>query len=488
MKQPDPNQLGGLVTQLEETPPTTSTAGIQPRASARPRGLIRPGWSMRRQVWAAAKWALAEQTMAFTVGLVDLYLASQLGGEALASTNAIGIAAYIVWLMGLFQGSLGVGALALVARSVGARHQRQANAVLGQSILLAIVMGLVILAVFTATAPGWGALTGLGGREAQLLSYCLRIHALAAPFMSVLFVGSAALRGAGDFRSPVMVMIVVNVVNVVVSAVLVFAPSPVGGHGLVGIAAGTAAAWAIGATMMWTRLVRGRGGIRLMLHRLRPDWPVLRRILAVSLPNLGETVLFWTGNFIVVYIVAHLPGDPNAKGAHIIAIRLEALSFLPGFAFGQAASALVGQYLGAGDPAAARRAAWACLRFAVAFMGALGLCFILAPGAFVAALTPLAEFLDSASDALFVAGFGQLGFAVALVMIGALRGAGDTRMTLALSFLSMYGLRVPLTMLFAFRIDPTLRGVWIALELELTLRGVIFLARFLHGGWAKVRV
>lgn len=488
LKKSDPNRLGGLISELDETPPTTSTAGVQPRSISRPRGLIRSDRTMGQQVWAAAKWALAEQTMAFTVGLVDLYLANHLPVDAVPSTNAIGVATYIIWLMGLLQGSLGVGALALVSRATGERHQRAANAALGQAVLLAIAMGVAILVSFTATATLWGRLAGLRGLELELCTAFLRIHALAAAPMSVLFVGSASLRGAGDFRSPMQVMFVVNVINIVVSSTLVFGPAPLGGHGLIGIGSGTAAAWFIGGIMMWIRLIGARGGIQLRLHRLKPNWPVAKRILRVSLPNLAEMALFWLGNFSVIYVVAHLPGDPNAKGAHNICIRLEALSFLPGFAFGQAASALVGQYLGARNPAAARQAVWTCWRLAAGFMGFLGLAFILVPHWFVWGLTGQPAFLESASSALFIAGFGQIGFATAMVMIGALRGAGDTRVTMAISLVSMYGLRVPLVLGITCWLMPSLEGVWIALELELTIRGLLFLARFLHGGWAKITV
>ncbi|MEX2672397.1 MAG: MATE family efflux transporter [Phycisphaeraceae bacterium] len=448
---------------------------------------LRDDLTLRQQVWLLAKWPLLEQFMAFFVGLVDTALAGRLPTEAVHATNAMGVAAYVMWLMGLFQGAVGVGALALISRAVGARHRREANAALGQSLTIAVIWGSIMATVFVIIAPVFGWVFGLEPRAHEMSTLYLRLLAAMIPFMAILFVGSACLRGAGDTRSPFMVMGVVNIVNITVSLLLVIGPAPIGGHGVAGIAIGTMAAWAVGAFLMIALLLRGRGGLKLHLHRLRPHKRMTHRIIRISWPNLAESLMFWIGNAVVVYVVGHLP-QANAMGAHVIAIRIEALSFLPGFAFGQAAATMAGQYLGAGNPQGAKKAVWVCWSYGAAVMSSLGILFILIPQPFVWVMTDQPTFLDQAPTLLVICGFAQIGFGTAMILAGALRGAGDTRTTMLLNFASTYIVRLPLVWFMGVTLEWGLVGVWIALSLELTVRGLLFLARFLHGGWQHVKV
>src|SRR5690606_15977670 len=223
------------------------------------------GLSLPRQVLVLAVWPLLESLLTFLVGMVDLALAARLRPLELAehATDALGVAGYVGWLMGMIHASVGVGAGALVARAVGGRHRRLANAALGQAILLGLAGGTVIgLCVYL----GAGAIGSFAGVEGPGLALCvqyLRITSLAAPMSGMLFVGMACLRGAGDTRTPFVIMLMVNLVNVVASVTFVYAPAPLGGHGVAGIAAGTALAWTLGAANVSFVLIRGRGAIRL---------------------------------------------------------------------------------------------------------------------------------------------------------------------------------------------------------------------------------
>jgi putative MATE family efflux protein len=452
------------------------------------RPTLDPDQPLGPQVWMFAKWPLLEQLMAFLVGFVDTALAGRLPTEAVEATNAIAVAAYLTWLMGLLQAAVGVGALALISRAVGGKHRREASAAVGQSIGMAMIWGTVIGIVFYIGAHPLGSLFNLSGRTLELHTSYLQILAISAPFMSVLFVGSACLRGAGDFRSPFLLMVLVNAVNIVVSIALVVGPEPIGGRGLEGIAIGTLVAWIIGASLQLVWLLTGRGGLRLYLHRLRPHKRMSLRIIRVSVPSLAENVLHWMANAVVVYVVGHLPEDPNAFGSHIIAIRIEALSYLPGTAFSQAAATMVGQCLGARQEAHARQAAWMCWKFGAGIMTVMGLAFIAVPEMFVLMLTDQPEFLATAPTLLRIAGFAQIGFGTAMVLSGAMRGAGDTRTTMLIGFVSMYLVRVPLVWIIGVELGYGLVGVWYALATELMFRGALNLARFMQGGWMKVKV
>ncbi|MCC5830449.1 MAG: MATE family efflux transporter [Phycisphaeraceae bacterium] len=502
--QPDP-------AEIEES---AESAVGEPSVSAGPSAPLElggrlAGLSIGGQVVVLAIWPLLEQFLGFFVGYVDTWLAAH---SSVATANAVAVGAYVGWLIGLVQGSVGIGATAVIARAVGGRRMGEANVALGQAVIVAMLAGLSIGLVIFSIAPLMARFVGLTGESAELCVLYLRIMAMAAPFSSLLFVGAACLRGAGDTRSPFRVLLVVNLTNMLLSWLLVAGPSTIfgwlggwglldqagwllaptmeqlGGLGVLGIAGGTLLAWVIGSVLILRLLVAGSEGMKLARPSLRPVWSQMKRILRVGVPHLIELFLvMWIANFAIVRIVGQL-GDPAAWGAHLIAIRIEAISYLPGFALGIASATLVGQYLGLGDPERARRAAVICWRYGAGLMGVMGLMFILVPHWLVNITTNQPEFLARAPDLLRIAGPVQVFFATSIVLGQALRGAGATRTTLFITAVSTYTVRLPLAYLLGVHFELGLAGVWIGLSVELFVRGVLVAIFFHRGRWQDTSV
>lgn len=448
------------------------------------------GLSLRRQILVLAIWPLLEQVMAFLVGTVDMVLAARLEPEALAiaANDALGVAGYVGWLMGMMMGAVGIGASALVARAIGGRHKRLANAALGQAILLALVVGVVIGLSVYVLAGGIVRLSGMEGMAHDLGRMYLRIVSLAAPMSAVLFVGGACLRAAGDTRTPFFVVVLVNIVNVFASLLFVYGPGPIGGHGVAGIAAGTALAWGVGAALTMGVLFRGKRLVRLRPARLRPHWHTARRIIRVAIPQFAEGLGIWGGNFLIIIMIGHLALSDGLLGSHMWAVRIESASFLPGFALAGAAAILVGQYLGANDPVMAKRSALFCCAIAVVAMSLTGLLFITIPDRLVAVLTPVALHREVSPQLLWVCGWSQPFFAIAIVFSHAIKGAGDTRSTMVIGYVSLFLFRLPAAYLLGIYFGLGLVGVWYGLCGEMAVRGLMFAARFFHGGWLKTQV
>jgi len=448
------------------------------------------GLSLPRQVLVLAFWPLLEQFLQFLVGTVDLALAGHLEPEPLklTATSALGVTSYVMWLMAIIHSSVGVGAAALIARAIGGRHRRLANAALGQALLLAVAGGAVTAAAIFAAARWIGMTAGLEGQSLQLATIYLRIVGPAGAFSAMLIAGNAAMRAAGDTRTPFVIMTIVNVVNIIASVTFVYAPAPLGGHGVAGIAAGTFVAWCVGSVISLIVLTRGWGGIHLRLIRLRPHLHTMKRVIRVGAPHLLEGVLaMWLGNYLVLMVVGRLAVG-HSVGAHMIAVRVESLSFLAGFALMTAAATLTGQYLGLGDPRRARQAVLLCWAFAAAIMGPMGIVFIFAPRALANIMTDSPQLLDLCTRPIQICGPIQIFFAMAMVFSGALRGAGDTRTTMWMTAASILLVRVPAVYLVGSVLNMGLSAVWVVLCGELTFRGLLFAARFAHGGWTKVKV
>jgi len=450
------------------------------------------GLSLRRQVAALAVWPFFELVLHALVGIMDTAIAGRMGQPA--ALDAIGVAAYVGWLVGMLHNAVGVGAGALIARAVGGGRTTLANAALGQAVLIALAWGLITAGAIALGAPWIVAIFNLPDAAHDMAVVYLRVLAVGVTFNALLSAGNAALRAAGDTRTPFFAMALTNAVNVVASIVFVFAPKPWGGYGVAGIAAGTAVAWAVGMLLSLGVLASGRARVRLRKRRLRPHAHTARRIIRVAWPSLVENSGMWIGNALVGTIVGLLiarSGQDGLMGAHIIAIRVESLSFLPGVALGIAAATLMGQYLGAGDAEMAKRATLLCWAVAVALMGAMGVLFIVMPEPIAGLLAPgeaVAQVREMSVPLLRIAGTIQIFFATYLVLSQALRGAGDTLGPMVITYGSTFGVRLPAAYLLGIELDLGLTGVWIGLCGELVVRGSVYAWRFGRGAWREIEV
>lgn len=493
-------------------------------------GEIRSGRLAGLSMWGAIfvlSWPiLVGSFLNATVGLVDTTLAA---GISESATSAIGVASYFQWFIGLVAIALGIGATAMISRAIGKGRVAVAGATVGQVVLLSVFLGTAAGALIIAAAPTIARMMSLtpGGEAYNDAVTYLRVVSYGVPAVTILFSGIACCRGAGDALKPLYIMILVNVVNMLVSFFLsgvdisrstLDAAGQVHTHVLLanpfhldmavkGIAIGTLVAWWFGALLMLAILVRGTHGLRLRAKRLKPHWHTIRRLVRIGLPNFFETSGMWFGNFLTVLMVGWM-GNEALYGTHVVAIRIEAFSFLPGFAMSTAAATLAGQYLGAGSPALARTAVIRCATIAAAIMASMGALFILIPQTIVGIFSQQPAHLQTTPKLLMICGIVQIPFAIAIVVRGALRGAGDTRVVMFITLFSTWCVRLPLAWLFSgvniplpgggvihnpapletyFHIQP-LVGLWIALCSEMAFRPILFCARFLQGGWQRVKV
>jgi putative MATE family efflux protein len=473
------------------------------------------GLSLNTAIWVLSWPVMVESFLNSFVGLTDTALSARIGEP---ETTAIGAASYIMWFIGLIIMALGVGATALIARSIGKRRPAVANAVLGQVVLLSWISGIITGLFIAAAAGPVASLLSLSEEAKSAFDDYIFVIACGVPAASMLFTLIACARGAGDSVRPLWAMMLRNVVNIIVS----WALSGVDIYGIdnpfafdmgvTGIAIGTVAGDIAGSLLVLSMAISGTWGIRLRRRRLRPHWHTIKRLVRLGVPNFLETLGMWVGNFIVIILVGSLSiaAATNAEllGVHVVAIRIEAFSFLPGFAMGMAAATLAGQYLGAGSETLARRAVLRSTFVAACIMACFGAAFMLIPERIVALVSTQPAHLERAPGLLRICGAVQIPFAVAIAFRAAMRGAGDVRFVMGLTWFTTYGLRLPAAFLLcgadlAIRTaagdtvtlipNPSpfhlgLNGLWYGLCGEMVLRGCIFAARFFHGGWMKNKV
>lgn len=479
-------------------PPATAPLGDGPKSDAP------PSWaSLFKVLLVLALPIMAEHFLHIGVGLTDTYVANNmvitrgLSGEALeaarsanaAAAAAIGSTTYVTWLLGIIAGSVGIGSTALIARATGARDRRTARSAVGQSILLGFLTGAlmaVLLLLFSGPA------SRIFGFEDPVVEHYIAqylwILAWGIPLVVITFLGNACLRGAGDTLTPAIAMIVIDLVNIALSFSLCYGWGPMPRLGFAGIAWGTSIAYGGGAFVVLAVLLTGygRSKLRLYLHRLRPAWHTIRRMLRIGIPSGAEGLIFWGANFVVLYVVNQL-GEVQAA-AHNIAIRVESLSYMTGFAVATAAATMVGQALGARDPQRAVRSGYVAFILGGALMGLAGLLFIFANEPMAGAINDDPAISGATAQILFIVGFAQVAFAAMMIFGGALRGAGDTTSVMLRNLGSAIFVRMLGAIIAVKVLGFGLTAVWIILSIDLTCRGVLLFGRFYSGKWTAIKV
>lgn len=478
------------------------------------------GLTMGAAIFVLAWPVVIESFLNSLVGLVDTKLSASLE-RGVEATDAIGGASYILWFISLVIMAISIGATALISRSVGKGRLGVANVILGQSFTLAVVAGMAMALIVWLFAGSLSEVLNMTPAVSGYFRDYMGVIALGVPFMFVLFAMIACSRGAGDSISPLVAMVARNAVNMAVSwlcsGVTVFGlTSPLGlDWGVKGIAFGTVVGDLVGMLIVLSMAFSGRWSIRLKIRRMRLHTVTLYRMVRLAVPNFLETFGMWLGNFLVIALVGLLAVQTNRTGllgAHIIGVRIEAFSFMPGFGMGIAAATLAGQYLGMGRADLAKRAVFRCTVIAGSIMGLLGVCFFVFARQITAAMSDQPEHMELVPPLLIICGLIQVPFAIGIVFRSAMRGAGDVRWVMGLTWFSTYGLRLPLAYLISgvdipipgflgggiitnprlfeawFGLEPGLTAMWIALCSEMTLRGVLFSGRFFQGGWLKARV
>lgn len=448
------------------------------------------GLSLPRQVAVLAIWPLLEQLLAFCVGFTDLLISGRIGevGDRVAILDAMGLGGYVGWFFNILQGAVATGVMALVSRATGARDPLLANRGLGQGVWLGLAAGLLSMLVLQAGIPALIRGIGLSPEASGYAQTYLRLLALSAPFGGALFAINAALRGAGDTRTPFIGMCVVNGVNMAVSATLALAPGPLGGHGISGIAIGTISGWVAGLLTVGLLLARKNGMLRWSAAGLKFHRETMTRIVRVGAPQAMEIAFMWSIHAYGVHVIATLPGVGNL-GAHILAIRVESLSFLPGWAIATAGAALVGQYLGAGSKEMAVRSVRLCWKVAAALMIGMGLVFVFGRDQLIALMAPGSELHQQlASPLVLICAVAQPFFATCIILKTSMRGAGATGTVMRWSFGSMIFYRVGVLWFLKDREWFDLRVVWIIFACDLITQALVFIRVHFRGKWLDAKV
>jgi len=430
---------------------------------------IEPRRVLFAQVAQLALPAIGQQLLHTAVFLVDRAMLGRYSSHALASMQ---ISGPVVWSVFSVLSAFAVGSVALVGRAVGAKDERLASAATRASLGFAglcgtgaAVVGLLLIPFVLALFPESGAEAQAEGRA------YLEVAWLAMPFGLLSLTAASVLQAAGDTKTPFYVSAAGNVLNVVVSYVLVFGAYGFPELGARGAAIGSAAALGLQAVALLGWLTTGRA--RLNPQVRGGERQALRRVLRVAGPALAERLVQHLGFMGFVMMVGYLGW--RAMAANQALISLESIAFLSADGLGIAAAAVVAQRLGAEEPDLAALGARIATGMGVALLCVVALVFALVPELLLRAFTDDPSLVALGTPCLLIAAVAQPFMGAAIVSTQALRGAGATRLAFLVTLAGALFVRLGATYLLAFEFDLGLIGVWLGSTCDWVVRAMILL-------------
>ena len=418
-----------------------------------------------KQVWQLSLPAILTQITTIAMQYIDSAMVGALGADASA---AIGLVASSTWLFGGVTTAVSAGFSVQVAHRIGAGEDTEARTVvrhgLAAALTLAALLALLGLGI-CRQLPCWLG----GGAEicADASAYFLTFS-LMLPFSQLNSLTAGFLQCAGDMVTPSVLNAVMCGLDVVCNALLI--PH----FGVLGAGMGTALACAlVSLAMAWCCCVRN-AQLRLRrgeTHAFRPD--ILKKAFRIGAPVAVQEIAMNGAMVASTMILA--PLGAAAIAANSFAVTAESLCYMPGYGVGSAATTLVGRSVGAGDAAQARRYGNICTALGGALMGCTGLLMMIFCPFVFRLLTPVAEVRTLAAQALRIGLLAEPLFGVSIAAAGALRGAGDTLVPSLLNLGSIWIVRLGLSLLLVGKLG--LRGMWIAMAIELCVRGTLMLWR-----------
>lgn len=424
--------------------------------------------------------------------LADVFWVGRVGPDAVA---AVSLMFPLSWLFISTAMGITAATVALVSQHVGAGEDRLADRVVAQTILLTLAVSAALAALGYAFRREVLALIGAEGRVfVESLAY-IEVIFLSLPFVFLFFAFRASLQGAGDTKTAMWLMVLSAGLNVVVDPFFILGWGPLPAMGTRGAAWATLLARGAAVAAGIYVLLRGGFGVELHLRDLRPDPAVLRRLIGVGYP---ATIDGWARSFSAVVMAAFVaPFGTAVIAAYGIGLRLMSVSWTVSGAVGQATATGVGQNLGANTPDRAWSVTYAAIGATMALLFAVAGACVFFPAFFLGIFIDDPAVIAEGRTFLRIIAPSWAFFGGTLVVQGAFRGAGQTKVAMALSFLSQWVFRVPVAVGLAFGsvtvpgtalvleagLGIGVRGVWIAYVVGALASFVIGIVWFRLGRW-----
>jgi len=433
---------------------------------------------IRRALALLAIPMMLEMAMESIFAIVDIFFVARLGADAV---TAVGLTEAVVTVIYAIAIGLSTSATAMVSRRIGAGNPQAAAVVGGQAIWVGVAVAALTgflgiryaESILSLMGAGAGIIEQGAGYTSVLLGGSITIL--------FLFLLNAVLRGAGDASYAMKALWLANGINIVLDPCLIYGWGPFPEMGVTGAATATTIGRGIGVVYQLWILFGTRCRVPMHVSDLRVAPAVLLRLLRISIGGVVQHVIATSSWIVLVRIVSNY--GSSAVAGYTIALRMFEFAFLPAWGLGNAAATLVGQNLGAGNPERAEQSVWKAAQYNAVFLGAVSVLFIVFAEQLVGLFMDDPEVIYYGADALRFLSYGFAWFAVGMVLIQGLNGAGDTDTPVLLNLLSYWVIQIPLAYFLAESAGFGPRGAWLAVLVAESLLSITAAIAFRTGRW-----
>jgi MATE family, multidrug efflux pump len=439
--------------------------------------------SMGKAILLLAIPMVLEMIMESIFAVADIFFVSKLGPDAVAT---VGITESLMTLVYAIGFGLSMGTTAMVSRRIGENKRGEASKTAFQSIVVGI------LASFIIAIPGgiyasevlqlMGAESGVIKDGAIYTTIILSTNMI----VMLLFIINAIFRSAGDAAISMRVLWMANILNIILDPLLIFGIGPFPELGIMGAAIATSIGRGSAVLYQFYVLFNGKKRIQLALKDLEINFNLMKRIIRLSLGGIGQNIIA-TSSWIGLMRIIAVFGSEVLAG-YTIAIRIIIFSILPSWGLSNAAATLVGQNLGAKKPERAEKAVWITGIVNMIFLGLLGVIFILWPTSFIQFFIDDELVIKFGIESLRIISFGFVFYAMGMVMIQSLNGAGDTVTPTKINFVAFWLIEIPLAYLLSISLGFEQKGVFLAIIAAESAMTIIAVYIFRLGKWKSRQV
>lgn len=438
---------------------------------------------LKRAVLLLAVPMMLELVLESTFAVVDIFFVAQLGPSAIAT---VGLTETYLFLLYSIAMGLATAVTAIIARRVGERRADQAALSAVQAVLLALLVSLplALAGIFWARdllhlmgGDGWVIEHGY-----RYMQWMLGSNAV----ILMLFIINAIFRGAGDAAIAMRVLWVANALNIVLDPLLIFGLGPVPAFGVEGAAIATSIGRTAGVGMQLWILLRGSEHLRIGRAALRLHGATMLQIARTSLGGIGQTIIAMTAWIFLMRILASV--STEAVAGATISMRIMMFTLMPAWGMSNAAATLVGQNLGAGQPARAEAAVWRIGWMNMAFTLAVSVVFFAGHDAVIDLFTDDEAVIAIGGEWLSILAYSYFVYGWWMVSVQAFNGAGDTMTPTWINLVFFWLIQIPLSWVLALPLGWAHSGVFWGVFVSETAVGLFTLWLFTRGRWKTVKV
>lgn len=425
---------------------------------------------------------IIEQLLAVLVGMADSIMIASVGEAAVSGVSLVDN--IMVLLINLF-GALATGGAVVAGQYLGQNREKEADRAANQLVWFVTIcaVGITILVYLGKNLILHGVFGEIAPDVMEYANVYLMIVAASIPFIALYNGGAAIFRTMGNSKVTMQVSLIMNAINVIGNAILIY-----GFHcGAEGVAIPTLLSRIVAAVLIVVLLVNPKHTLHLeKTLRYRFDWGVIKKILGIGIPNGLESSMFQLGKILVLSLVSTF--GTYAIAANAVSNAIALFQILPGMAISLAVTTVISRCVGAGDYEQVSYYTKKLNIITYVCMGITNAIIYFALPLIMTAynLTPKTAMVTE--QILIFHSFGCMIFwPIAFTLPATLRAAGDAKMSMIISIVSMWVFRIGFSYILGKYCEMGVFGVWVAMIIDWVFRSICFVVRYVRGKWKNIR-